>query len=633
MTAERDQTSKLVISEDDLAQPHIDERVQALEAAATPQTVRQVGAPPAGGTSRVSSNIGALALAGLLGGILGWILSEVPTRPDSETGPLADNLGASAALFFALFALGLAAVLSAWDGLEARSPQKVGAARGRALPLAGIGGAISGYFAQVAVFEPILESAFERATSEADMLTAYHLARGFGFGLAGFVIGAALGAASGTGKRAVNGAVGGAVGGFVGGFAFDYIGQATNSGAPSRAVAFALTGVLVGLAISLVEHARKEHWLEIVSGGMAGKQFILYHDRTVVGSAPGCAVTLIKDPKIAPEHVALTQSQQGLRMTALDPSRPALVNGQPEHAGCSPTATSCRSARRWSATARRHRPCRPSPRPDEPVGRGVGRPRVAVGGGRGHRCRAAHRQRVTHCDRDGGGRPDRDRHRHRDRVGRRSGADRDRRPRRRRRGDRRRARGRDAPHDRRRHRARPRRDLDLALVAVDPEWRAAAPLPLRTEPVRPGADVYAIGHPLGDTRVSVTRGIVGSVGRDAGVAMLQTDAAINLGGSAGPLVDDAGRVAGLVVSKLAAADGIGHAVEASEVGRFLAALPLVPVATGDTGGGFPLPALPLVVIGAGAWWLLSQRRRRPADEDLVIVLGPARPTRPQEPRP
>lgn len=321
--------NKLVISEDDLAAPEIDERVEALKAAATPQMVRQVGSAPSS-TSSASSNVARLALAGLFGGALGWLVSEIIARPDAPDALFAENFAAGTAAFTALYATGLSAVLSGWEGVEARSWPKASTALGKALPAAVIGGAASGWIAQIAIFEPILDAAYESATTDVDVLNAFHLARGLSFMFMGIIVGAALGLASGAGKRAVNGAIGGAVGGFVGGFAFDYVGTATDSGGLSRAVALGLTGTLIGLAIGLVENARKEHWLEIVSGGMAGKQFILYNDRTVIGSSPACSVTLIKDPQIAPEHVTLMSSAQGLRMSAMDPSRPTLVNGQPQ---------------------------------------------------------------------------------------------------------------------------------------------------------------------------------------------------------------------------------------------------------------------------------------------------------------
>jgi Inner membrane component of T3SS, cytoplasmic domain len=158
-----------------------------------------------------------------------------------------------------------------------------------------------------------------------------HPPRGLAIGLVGIAIGAALGAASLSWQRALNGAIGGAVGGFVGGFLFDYFSSDSGSGVFPRLVALLVTGLLIGGSMGLIETARREHWLEILSGGMAGKQFILYNQQTTIGADAGCQVTLIKDPAIAPRHALLTRSASGLTVRSVDPASPALVNGQPVH--------------------------------------------------------------------------------------------------------------------------------------------------------------------------------------------------------------------------------------------------------------------------------------------------------------
>jgi serine protease Do len=83
-----------------------------------------------------------------------------------------------------------------------------------------------------------------------------------------------------------------------------------------------------------------------------------------------------------------------------------------------------------------------------------------------------------------------------------------------------------------------------------------------------GADVAAIGYPLAGPR-SLSRGTVSGLDRSGQVegtavtGLIQTDAALNLGNSGGPLVDRDGRVVGLVDAKVDGADGIGFAVPAT----------------------------------------------------------------------
>ncbi len=65
-----------------------------------------------------------------------------------------------------------------------------------------------------------------------------------------------------------------------------------------------------------------------------------------------------------------------------------------------------------------------------------------------------------------------------------------------------------------------------------------------------GSEIYAIGAPGGERlSQSVTRGIVSGHREIRGRRLIQTDASINPGNSGGPLVDESGRVLGIVTSK------------------------------------------------------------------------------------
>lgn len=110
-------------------------------------------------------------------------------------------------------------------------------------------------------------------------------------------------------KVILNGAVGGVLGGLLGGLLFDPIsllfitedGQA----AVSRAIGFVTIGVLVGLFVGLVEGWTKTAWLHMRAGPLAGKQFVIHRDTTVLGSAPKADVYLFKDAAIEPRHAVI----------------------------------------------------------------------------------------------------------------------------------------------------------------------------------------------------------------------------------------------------------------------------------------------------------------------------------------
>lgn len=123
--------------------------------------------------------------------------------------------------------------------------------------------------------------------------------------------------------------------------------------------------------------------------------------------------------------------------------------------------------------------------------------------------------------------------------------------------------------------------LDLALLEPESPRAGQTPVVFRERVVRPGEWVVAVGHPfgLGDT---VTVGVVSGLGRDwvdvgrpndlpseGYFSFLQTDASINSGSSGGPIVDLRGEVLGIATAVRTDAQGLGFAVPAPMVRRYL----------------------------------------------------------------
>jgi serine protease Do len=110
--------------------------------------------------------------------------------------------------------------------------------------------------------------------------------------------------------------------------------------------------------------------------------------------------------------------------------------------------------------------------------------------------------------------------------------------------------------------------MDVALLKID----SAGPLPVAvlgdSAKLRVGQWVCAIGNPLGYVH-SVTVGVVSFLGRklfDQTLdAYIQTDAAISLGNSGGPLIDADGRVIGITTAISSQAANIGFAIPISQV--------------------------------------------------------------------
>ena len=144
------------------------------------------------------------------------------------------------------------------------------------------------------------------------------------------VFAAAAGVVYGFVDRSVRkgryGVIGAIIGGGIGGLAFNPISAAAGSGAPSRAIGFALIGLATGAAIGIVESALKDRWLYVASGPLAGKQFILYKPLTTIGSSQACDIYLFKDTSILPQHgtIELRGAQTFLRSDG-----PIFVSGAP----------------------------------------------------------------------------------------------------------------------------------------------------------------------------------------------------------------------------------------------------------------------------------------------------------------
>jgi len=110
-------------------------------------------------------------------------------------------------------------------------------------------------------------------------------------------------------------------------------------------------------------------------------------------------------------------------------------------------------------------------------------------------------------------------------------------------------------------------EIDIAVLKVDDTFPKDLPrLEWRTEKLRPGAEVWVIGHPNG-LRYSISKGIVSHLDRRVASPWqptIQTDAAINHGNSGGPLLDMNGKIVGvnvMLISRVSEFNGIGLAID------------------------------------------------------------------------
>lgn len=152
------------------------------------------------------------------------------------------------------------------------------------------------------------------------------------------IVGAGMGVGPGIALKSkklfLNGIVGGLLGGFLGGLVFDPIGFSLtklgylDSGGTSRMIGFCTIGMMVGVFIGLVENLTKDAWLVMKTGPLRGKQFVIYHNPTIIGSSPKCDVYIFKDPAVEPHHAEI--KQVGSKFEVIDKNSPqgVFVNSQ-----------------------------------------------------------------------------------------------------------------------------------------------------------------------------------------------------------------------------------------------------------------------------------------------------------------
>ena len=271
-----------------------------------------------------------MLIAGAVGGFVSWMLIEPFVNehqrapwPGTET-PAHQALAILALMAGFGAALGgcIGAALGSVEGLLAMVWQKALRGLGIGLGIGALGGALGGFVGQLAY-------GLMHAGGSHTGIVAQVLARAFAWGLVGAFVGVAQGVVTMAPRKILNGVIGGAVGGFIGGFLFDPIGQVLGGGAVSRVVAMTVTGGCTGAAIGLVEMLRKEAWLRIVEGPLAGKQFILYRPVTLIGSAPGMDIALVKDPNVSPKHCSIELTGTTYVLRDLGSGAGTGLNGRP----------------------------------------------------------------------------------------------------------------------------------------------------------------------------------------------------------------------------------------------------------------------------------------------------------------
>jgi pSer/pThr/pTyr-binding forkhead associated (FHA) protein len=272
-----------------------------------------------------------LALAGLIGGAIGWIPVELVSHGHSITqveDVWTQVAGvASMALFWGL----VGGLIVAAQGKSLQFSPAVTRRFLIGLVVCFLIGLPAVYYSNL-VFTMIL-SAGGWGANQAGSEIYLRFARVIGWVLMGFICGAGVGLASGSLKdlggslrNIVKGAVGGWVGGFVGGVAFDVIG-ANASGLYSRLFGLCALGLAVGLLIGLVQELTKSAWLNVEAGRLRGRSFNIDRAVATLGRAEETVVGLFGDPGVQPRHAVIERHGNTYVLKSLAVQQGVSLNG------------------------------------------------------------------------------------------------------------------------------------------------------------------------------------------------------------------------------------------------------------------------------------------------------------------
>ena len=263
----------------------------------------------------LSNGLAVLGLSGLLGGMVGAVLSEVIQGGD-ENRFFKSNLELSSGIWFSLALLGIGAAMSVSQGLVERNPEKSGRAALLAIPASLIGGFFAGVIAQY-VYKQLFESGLPN-----------EIHRAIGWAIAGGLGGAAVGSGFRSLVRVRNCGLGGLAGGFVGGLVFNTVGEIVNSGFGSRFVGITIIGALMGLAVGLIDMVTVSSFIEQPMREGPPIKFSIFDQSTILGCAGNVGITVRGDAGVAEHHLRLTKQGKSLAFQCVGNASPVTVNGQ-----------------------------------------------------------------------------------------------------------------------------------------------------------------------------------------------------------------------------------------------------------------------------------------------------------------
>ena len=278
------------------------------------------------------------AMAGLVGGALGWLPVEIANHGHSltegqTTGQFIGDLISMALMAGLIGGLILAAEDNSLQfnrratfpfvSLEVSAQAKRRALRGFILCF--ILAIPANYYSNVA-FGAILNAGGWEVGHPGSIFYLI-LARLIGWTLMGMMLGVGVGFSTLSLRNVLKGAAGGWVGGFVGGLVFDLIGSISQSGLLSRFVALSAIGLSIGLFIGLVQELTKAAWLAVEAERLRGRQFRIEGATATIGRAEENPIGLFGDAGVQARHAVIERRGANYSIRNLAVQEGTFVNG------------------------------------------------------------------------------------------------------------------------------------------------------------------------------------------------------------------------------------------------------------------------------------------------------------------
>lgn len=266
------------------------------------------------------------ALAGLLGGALGWLPVELASHGHSLTEQISSFDAAMSYVAMAILSGVIGGFILAVGSqeIEWNPTTRNNLVRGfvvcllLALP--------ADYFSNY-IFSALLSFGGWGLGHPGSSFFLF-LGRVLSWVIMGTILGAGVGLASLSMPNIAKGAIGGFIGGFAGGILFDPINEITGGGLWSRLIGLSLIGFFIGLFIGLVQELTKVAWLTVEQGRLRGRQFRVEGSRATIGRAEENPIGLFGDPAVQQRHAVIERRGQDFVLKGLAIQDGTFVNGQ-----------------------------------------------------------------------------------------------------------------------------------------------------------------------------------------------------------------------------------------------------------------------------------------------------------------